>query len=349
MAKSSKKKRKVSKKNKLFSKKKIALVLLACFSAFAIVYGVSYFQLMQSKKVNEKSTEVLMDKMKKMLDDEKNRLDSLPKYTEPKKPKKLPPVVVVEEKKVAKENHLSEINDYKSSLKKEKKKEKKPLHVKKKTTFSGKPKLAIIIDDVAYAHQTRLIKKIPFKVSPSFFPPTKRHPDTIKLSKNFTFAMIHLPTEALSFGRPEPETLKVGDSTEDMRKRIKQIKKWFPSIKYYNNHTGSKFTSDYIAMDRLIKVMKEEKVIFVDSRTTASTKAPEIFKKHGLKLYSRDIFIDNSIEKKLIKKQLKKAVAIAKKRGYAVAIGHPHENTLKVLINAKHMLKDVELVYLKDL
>ena len=346
MAKSSRKKRKSHKKSGLFSKRKIALVLLACFCAFAIVYGVNYFKLMQSKKENQKSTEILMDKMKKMLDEEKKRLDSLPKY---KEPKKLPPVIVIQPKEIEKETHLSEIKDYKKSLEKENKKPKKPLHVDKYVDYSGKPKLAIIIDDVAYVHQIRLIKKIPFRVTPSFFPPTKRHPDTIKLSKDFNFAMIHLPTEALSFARPEPETLKVGDSTQKMRTRIRQIKKWFPSIKYYNNHTGSKFTSDFQAMDRLMSIMKDENLYFVDSRTTASTKAPEIAKKYGLKLYSRDIFIDNDIDKNLIRKQLMKAVKIAKKRGYAVAIGHPHENTLKVLIGAKNILKDVELVYLKDL
>jgi len=349
LAKSRRKKRKSHKKSKLFSTKKIALVLLACFSAFAIVYGVNYFQIIQSKNKNEESIEILMNKMKKMLDEEKKRLDSLQKYKKPKESKKLPPITVIKPKEVEKETHFSEIQDYKKSLEKHKTEDKKILHVDKKQTYSGKPKLAIIIDDVAYAHQIRLIKQIPFRVTPSFFPPTKRHPDTINLSKDFRFAMIHLPTEALSFARPEPETLKVGDSTEKMRKRIKQIKQWFPSIIYYNNHTGSKFTSDYQSMDKLMGIMKDENLYFVDSRTTAQTKAPKIAKKYGVKLYSRDIFIDNDIEKRLIRKQLKKAMKIAKKRGYAVAIGHPHENTLKVLIGAKEMLKDVKLVYLKDL
>jgi len=349
LAKSSHKKRKSNKKSGLFSKKKIALVLLACFGAFAIVYGVNYFQLIKSKKDNQKSTEILMDKMKKMLDEEKKRLDSLPKYTKAKEPKKLPPVIIVKQKEIEKETHFSEIQDYKNSIKKQKKEPKKSLHVKKKIPYKGKPKLAIIIDDVAFSHQTKMIKKIPYKVTASFFPPTKRHPDTVQLSKNFSFKMIHLPTEALSYGRPEPKTLLVSDSLEKIRARIKQIKKWFPSVKYYNNHTGSKFTANYQSMDRLIKVMKEEKLYFVDSRTTADTKAPQIVKKYKMHLYSRDVFIDNSIEENLIKKQLRKAVSIAKKRGYAVAIGHPHENTLSVLINAKNLLKDVELVYLKDL
>ncbi len=346
MAKSSQKKRKQHKKKSLFSKKRIAIILLAFLSAFAIVYGVNYFQLIKSKKINEKSTEILMNKMKKMLDDEKKRLDSLPKYT---KPKKLPPVTILKQKEIEKENHLSEIQDYQNSVKKDSKKPKKIEIVNKKVIYSGKPKLAIIIDDVAFSHQTNLIKKIPFRVTPSFFPPTKRHPDTIALSKGFVFKMIHLPTEALSYGRAEPQTLKTVDSMDKIKTRIKTIKKLFPSIIYYNNHTGSKFTANYASMDNLIKVMRDEKLHFVDSRTTAQTKAPKISKKYGLKLYSRDIFIDNNIDKKLIKKQLLKAVAIAKKRGYAIAIGHPHKNTLNVLIGAKSLLKDVDLVYLKDL
>ena len=43
------------------------------------------------------------------------------------------------------------------------------------------------------------------------------------------------------------------------------------------------------------------------------------------------------------------AVDIAKRKGYAIAIGHPHTNTLKVLINAKSLFRDVELVYIKEL
>lgn len=349
MAKNSLKKKKPIKKSGIFTKKRLAIVLLAFISAFAIVYAVSYFQLLnknhESEKVNAESTEVLMDKMKQMLDDEKKRLVNIPKYTQQKVVPKLPPVIVQKPNEVEKQNDFSEIEDYKKSLQK---KEKKPLHVDK-TKYSGKPKLAIVIDDVAFAHQVKQIKKIPFKVSPSFFPPTQRHPDTIKLSDEFDFKMIHLPTQAMSYGKPEPKTLNVGDSIETIRERIKNIKSWFPSVQYYNNHTGSKFTSDYDSMDKLLKVMIEEKLYFVDSRTTADTKVPQVAKKYGIKIYSRDIFLDNSSKEELIKKQLKKAVKIAKKRGYAVAIGHPHQNTLKVLIGAKSMLKDVELVYIKDL
>jgi len=355
LAKNSKKKKRNSKKRVFVSRKIVSVILLAFLASFAVVYAVNYFEIFRAQKkiqkADEESTKILMSKMKKMLDEEKLRLEKLPKSTKNKVSPQFPPVVtqkkriVSKPKKIEKQNDFSEIKDYKSSLKKEKK---TSLHVKKEE-YTGKPKLAIILDDVSFAHETKMIKKIPFKVSPSFFPPTKRHPDTVKLSKDFLFKMVHLPMEALSYGRPEPKTILVGDSIAKIRARIKQIKKWFPKVKYYNNHTGSKFTANYQAMDRLMRVMREENLHFVDSRTTAKTKAPQIAKKYKTHLYARDVFLDNSPQKQLIREQLKKAVKIAKRRGYAVAIGHPHKNTLEVLIGAKNLLKDVELVYLKEL
>lgn len=364
-------KKKNRKKNKstskLISRRNIAIVLLSIVVSLAVVYSVNYFGLFKTENFkqmegSEASTKNLMIKMKKMLDEEKKRLLIVPNILE-KKIEKLPPLIfskidnimqlkeknsIQTKKEIEKENDLSEIKDYKISLEKLDKHIIIPV-IKKKYHLNQKPKLAIIIDDVAFSHQTKLIKEIPFKVSPSFFPPTTRHPDTVELSKEFKFAMIHIPMEALSYAKPEPETLVVGDSIETMRARVEQIKEWFPTIKYYNNHTGSKFTSDLIAVDKFMRVAQSENIHFIDSRTTAQTKVPVIAEKYNILLYSRDIFLDNSLDKSAIRKQLKKAIAIAKKHGFAIAIGHPHVNTLSVLKNAKSLLKGIDLVYVKDL
>jgi polysaccharide deacetylase 2 family uncharacterized protein YibQ len=45
----------------------------------------------------------------------------------------------------------------------------------------------------------------------------------------------------------------------------------------------------------------------------------------------RDVFLDDVIEVDGINRQLARAEAIARKRGYAVAIGHPHPVTVAVL------------------
>jgi polysaccharide deacetylase 2 family uncharacterized protein YibQ len=348
-------KKRKSHKDTFFSRKKLAITIFVFLVPIVLIFGTKYFEVFQSqekKNQTEKSTEFLMDKMKKMLDEEKNRLAILPKVPnieEKQKFQKLPPVTQEVQEKVQKnEEHFSEIHDYKQSLDTQET-NKTEVITKKVYVPLGQPKLAIIIDDVAYEHQIRLIKKIPYKVTPSFFPPTQRHPDTVKLSKKFDFAMVHLPMQALSYGKPEPSTLNVGDSREVISARIQQIKEWFPQINYYNNHTGSKYTSDFDSMDKLISILKEEDITFIDSRTTAQTKAEEVFTKYNLKLLSRDIFLDNDIDKNAIKAQLKKAVNLAKKHGFSIAIGHPHVNTLEVLRESKNILKGVDVVYVKDL
>ena len=103
------------------------------------------------------------------------------------------------------------------------------------------------------------------------------------------------------------------------------------------------------AMEKLFFVFKKEHLSFVDSRTTAQTKAPQIAQKYKMELFSRDIFLDNDVNPTAIKKQLEKAISLAKKHGFAIAIGHPHTNTLNVLKHAKPLLKDVKTVYVNEL
>ena len=87
----------------------------------------------------------------------------------------------------------------------------------------------------------------------------------------------------------------------------------------------------------------------MDSRTIASTKVPQIAKEFGDVYVARDVFIDNEHTVPYIHKQLQKAVNKAKKQGYAIAIGHPHNMTLKALSSAQNIFADVELVYIDEL
>ena len=87
----------------------------------------------------------------------------------------------------------------------------------------------------------------------------------------------------------------------------------------------------------------------MDSKTISPTKVYEAAKKHGMRYIARDVFLDHDGSKAAVTAQLKHAVKLAKERGYAIAIGHPHKNTLEVLRHAEEILKGVEVVYLKDI
>ena len=211
------------------------------------------------------------------------------------------------------------------------------------------PKLVIIIDDVASYNHISEIKKINLKLTPSLMPASSDFPNTPKIAKNLDFYMIHLPLEALKYNSNSIKTLKVNDSFEEISKEIYKIRKDFPNAKFINNHTGSKFTSSKKAVIKLLDALDKYGFIFVDSKTISNSKVEEVLKSKNQKYIFRDVFLDNTQNLKDIENELKKAVQIAKKRGFAIAIGHPKKQTLKVLKNSGDILKGVEVVYLKDI
>jgi polysaccharide deacetylase 2 family uncharacterized protein YibQ len=213
-----------------------------------------------------------------------------------------------------------------------------------------RPKLAIIIDDVSTRSQVKAVKALHMCVTMSFLPPSPARPNSAKLAAKESFYMLHLPMEAMHFHKEEPYTLRVSDTQEQIEKRVGALKSLFPRVSYINNHTGSKFTSDEAAMNRLYIAFKQYGIHFIDSRTTAKTKAPRVAKNFGLPYVARDVFLDHHQEKAYVLKQIRQAIKVAKSHGSAIAIGHPHKNTLQALAESKELLqKEVELVLVKDL
>lgn len=233
----------------------------------------------------------------------------------------------------------------------------KPLYPEENITYkevralpgSGKPKLVIIIDDVTSSAQLDHILSLNMKLTPSIFPPYKRSPKNHKLAEGLEHYMIHLPMESGRSFDSQAKTLMVSDSKAVIEARVKEIRRLFPKAHYVNNHTGSVFTDNYEKMEILYMALKKEGFIFVDSRTIGSTKMPKIAKKYGQLYLSRDTFIDNKHTQAYIHQQLRYAVNMSKKNGYAIAIGHPHKVTLEALANAGDILKDVEIVYIDEL
>ncbi|MEN4052808.1 MULTISPECIES: divergent polysaccharide deacetylase family protein [Sulfurimonas] len=221
--------------------------------------------------------------------------------------------------------------------------------IEKPKLYVSKPKLAIIIDDVSTKSQVRAIKSLAIPLTMSFLPPSPARPNSAKLAAHERFYMVHLPMEAMNFNKEEPYTMRVRDSQQTILKRVHDIKELFPKVAYINNHTGSKFTSNEVAMNRLIFAFNKNHIHFVDSRTTAQTQAPRVLKNFGLKYVARDVFLDHHNDKAYIKKQIKKAISVAKAHGHAIAIGHPHKNTLQALYESKKLFRDVDLVLINEI
>ncbi len=220
-----------------------------------------------------------------------------------------------------------------------------------KLAYRGeRPRLVIIIDDVHTQQQLHDIAHIGYPVTPSIFPPYTLSPNTPRLARNAVHYMIHLPMESGSAKfNTQSKTLMSGFSRSQMEARMKELRRLFPRAHFINNHTGSVFTANEAAMNRLYEAMRKEGFIFIDSRTSAKSKVGKIAHAHGDAYVARDIFLDNVKSVPSIHKQLKKAVALAKKNGYAIAIGHPHKTTIAALKSAAPLLRDVDVVYIDDI
>ena len=257
--------------------------------------------------------------------------------------------VLYKKKSLKKERNSSKKNIIKKTDK-EKKVLKKSRVPKSKKSLKSIPQLAIIIDDVSQRSQINFLKNLPYHITPSIFPPTKMNMHSNYLTKNLKHYMVHLPIESHSKAMNKIyKMLFLKDSNTKIRKRVKEIRKLFPKAKYLNNHTGSVFCSNYKKSKVLYKALRKEGFIFLDSRTSKRTKFKRIAKEMGDKYYKSDIYIDNIQSVSYTIKQLKKAVLIAKKRGYAVVIGHPHATTFKALKKAKPLFKGIKTVYIDEL
>ncbi len=106
-----------------------------------------------------------------------------------------------------------------------------------------------------------------------------------------------------------------------------------------NNHEGSRGTSDLLLMSELMPLLRERKLFFVDSRTTAATVAETAAHIAGVPAASRNVFLDDVQSASAIRIQFALAVRDAREKGSALAIGHPHPETLKVL---SEMLPEAE-------
>lgn len=240
----------------------------------------------------------------------------------------------------------SEINDYQDSIKQisnKIKNQRKSKRIYKQVLENQKPKLVIIIDDIANKKQLDEVLSVGLDLTPSIFP--THNPKMLEAIKKLNFFMVHLPLEAYRYN-DGLDTIKTNDNIERIEQKIDDIKQTMPNTTYINNHTGSKFTSNKEKTEELLKVLDSHQITFIDSRTTPDTTINEIAKEQNRLILYRDVFIDNKLDSASLKKQLQEGVKIAKDRGYAILIAHPHKETLRALKEAKNnILKDVDIIY----
>lgn len=194
-------------------------------------------------------------------------------------------------------------------------------------------KLAIIIDDIGYnipLGEKAVALRAP--VTLSVLPHT---PGGKKLAEAGHQAgkqiMLHIPMSNISHKNLGPGALTTDMSKDEFIASLRDSIQDIPHVSGINNHMGSELTAMQEPMNWLMQEIAKQHLFFIDSLTSADSVAFASASKCGIVTAQRDVFLDNTREEEAIERQLLKAIALAKKQGYAIAIGHPYPSTLKVL------------------
>ncbi len=221
--------------------------------------------------------------------------------------------------------------------------------------YFGKPVLGLLIDDVG--NKWRLLKKIAAEVEPvSFaifpFEVFSRRSSRLLRERNFQL-LLHLPMEPMHYRDPRMirGMIVTSMSSREIGNVIGKAIDNLGRVVGVNNHIGSKFTSDPDAMRKLLRVLADRKMFFIDSYTVAGSVGWKEAFKMGVPTAKRDVFIDNSLDVGYIEKMWNRAVEKALSRGRVLVIGHLHPQTVKVVMEELERLKDrgIEPVFVSDL
>jgi polysaccharide deacetylase 2 family uncharacterized protein YibQ len=194
-------------------------------------------------------------------------------------------------------------------------------------------RIALVVDDLgrSLADVERLLRlgvPVTYAVLP-FEPRTAQV--VARLREAGAEILCHLPLEGRPGADPGPGAILEEYSPRRIARRAREALDAVPGAVGLNNHMGSVITADREAMAALIEVVAERRLFFLDSRTTAASVAYETARRAGVPAAQREVFLDSDRDPEAVREQFARLLAVARERGAAIAIGHPHEVTLAVI------------------
>jgi len=218
---------------------------------------------------------------------------------------------------------------------------------------SRSPRLAIVIDDLGSdPAQAKALFRLPYPVTLSILPYHSGSAEIAEEAHRRGYqVMLHLPMASDAGAEEERIELHPGMDSNAVEKTFTSMLDAVPYATGVNNHEGSLGTSDRNLMGELMPLLRQHNLFFIDSRTTATTVAETAAHAAGVPAASRNVFLDDDESAGAIRKQFELAIRDAREKGSALAIGHPHRETLRVLAEMLPVARrqGVTLVFASDL
>ena len=195
-------------------------------------------------------------------------------------------------------------------------------------------RIAILIDDVGNdLAQGRRVIRLSAPVALAILPHTAFGARLAREAhRQRKEILLHLPMQPLREEDPGPGRIDVGMPAREIALTLDYNLSTVPHAVGVNNHMGSRATRDEPTMRALLQALHSRgRLFYLDSRTVDASPAARLGRTLGLPVLARDVFLDNDLNQASIRRRLDEATHLARTRGHAIAIGHPHAATLSQL------------------
>ena len=207
---------------------------------------------------------------------------------------------------------------------------------------AGKPRIALVIDDMGI-DRTRSARIIALKapLTLSFLTYARNLDAQTKAARAAGHELLlHVTMEPGSKKvDPGPKVLLTEHQPDELLRRLRWGLSRFDSYVGINNHMGSKFTSHTAAMTVVMEELKQRGLLFLDSRTSGGSVGGKLARRLGVPFAERNIFLDNLNDEAAVYTRLTEVEKLAKRNGFAIAIGHPRDATINIL---PRWIKEIE-------
>lgn len=206
-----------------------------------------------------------------------------------------------------------------------------------KSIAEQRPVLSLVIDDLGYSFQHgREAIELMGDHTYAVIPGTHYARKLARLANLHNKEVIlHLPLQAINpAAASESNALHEAMDEDQLSKSLVEMLAELPVIKGVNNHMGSHLTQIDYFMRPIMEGIKayNPNLYFLDSRTSPNSIAYTEAINTGLPSMRRDVFLDNDhTNLESIHFQYQIWLQKARDRGHAIAIGHPHPNTIRYL------------------
>jgi hypothetical protein len=201
------------------------------------------------------------------------------------------------------------------------------------TVADSRPAVAVVIDDLGLNRRgTAALNRLRAPLTLAFMPyATDLDRQTQAARAAGHELLVHVPMEPRSEDWPGPNALTTQLGPTELISRLRGSLRSFRGFVGINNHMGSRLTADSVSMDIVMAELHQRELLFLDSRTTSDSVAAREAERMRVPFAKRDVFIDNDLDLSSVLRGLAHAESIARRQGYAVAMGHPHDVTIEAL------------------